>query len=625
MSELRHILRTGTSHARYCVGTPELLPVALSQVTLSIQFSRIVGGGQYLRLSNRARDRSLHERNSLLLYHEMLERCKHTNVLFYDTTTRRAWLVSGLTAVLHILSAKLRRIREQASNRHDASFEFPECLHRLQSGDTESALAFFRRYGETVLFRQPEHQTELRRTSLNDHILTMEKGTTRYTTLGDMAKSIIELLDLMRDHTMRDTQRSTIRPNHYLMGWFLEEILNSNAEMRFYQAETKRAAKGWMQYTHDIRAINILCSDLGALIVPRAKNTQDHVPRAVPGGQDLMISTYSTLKYIAQRERASDFPARLTSQLQWDQASSLFDVGVNHDKDGKAHDNLFTCIQRISPVKWRSGVQKSPMTHDIVSAFTRSGTDAALVFGGKSKIPYVWPQHGGSESLHQGRSMTIPEAQRSDDGAREEGSSMAQSTTTRTRLPSFGDIDKHGRDSLEAEGSASGSSIWHKTEELDSAEQDSSILPSVPDFAYNTILNATTGPTRLASAEQDSSISPSALDSGYSTLHADSKHSHLHQSRIPTLLENVPAEKAVSISSTSHLTLSPTEKEHFVTQLAQQLCLGLENSVPVPDLQVNLMSSNMSSLLYYLSRLTSTRAGDETEKTATSAMRQFRE
>jgi hypothetical protein len=164
---------------------------------------------------------------------------------------------------------------------------------------------------------------------------------------------------------------------------------------------------------------------------------------------------------------------------------------------------------------------------------------------------------------------------------------------------------------------------FKETERFASADHDSTELPSVPNSADDA-LYASTGQTKFDSTEQGSTISPSAHDSGYSTLHTESQRSPPHQSGMATLLEHVPTEKASSIYSTMHLTLSPIEKELFVTQLAQQFCLGLRSSNPVPDAQVDLMSSNMSSLLKYLSRLTSARAGDKTEKTATGAMRQFR-
>lgn len=85
----------------------------------------------------------LNEHLELLLYETMA-----WDVVFYDTSARRAWLVSGTTAVLHILSAYVRKFTGADVI---VSPGIRDVLNQVKSGDTKDALSFLTRHRNAEL------------------------------------------------------------------------------------------------------------------------------------------------------------------------------------------------------------------------------------------------------------------------------------------------------------------------------------------------------------------------------------------------------------------------------------------------------------------------------------------
>lgn len=378
------------------------------------------------------------------------------------------------------------------------------------------------------------------------------------------------------------------------MGWSLEDIVNgchgtTMLEPRIVDFGPRHG--GREQYIDEIRAVVLLGSDLGDLIVPDSHSTQESLLRRMPAGHDLMACTYSTLERIAERNGAAGtFPRKLTDRLYWHQADRLFDDGVHHDGKGDPTKNAIKCVQTItSPGISRPRSEPSKTSH-AAAALLSTGSKAAFFFGRTNDKRIVWaPQDTIPPLDSQGQLMT-PKAMALASPSTDDGQSDFHRPNS-TFSPGVDQDDLPGPLPTQAQSDTSGRR---------------------PDAALPTLRDPAQGMGIF--------VSPSMHDSGYSTKHGSSEGKRATQQN-PQM---IPA-RAASVFSAMNLRFSELEERFFVTQLAERLCLSLKDSTPIPDIQISQMSAKMSTLLLYLARLSSSQAASKVEKTTTSVLRSLRE
>jgi len=131
----------------------------------------------------------------------------------------------------------------------------------------------------------------------------------------------------------------------------------------------KQSGRGWVEMVRSIKALVLMGSDIGELIVA-AKGTTCPRWATVPCGNDYLASTVSLLREIAEKRAPSHvFPNRLLPNMVWHKGFSLFEPCSGATRNGRQ------CCNRVQ------ALYESPLSScctPVVQAGQRAG---GAIFG----------------------------------------------------------------------------------------------------------------------------------------------------------------------------------------------------------------------------------------------------
>lgn len=364
----------GTRGACYSgIGRPKAEPrggikFALSNLTLS--GGMFVNAGASVALSHRQAAIVAHRDASL---EEKVHQLTKVNVLLYDDSTRRGWLLDGASAALHLLRLRLAAPPYNTSKHFDiTNFVYADA----PGGPKMSEEALINNRDHT-LYETRKDYVEVSKDGREN------KATITYWKSEQVIIDLWNLFEQMIDHQVKVRAANGVELHgtyrDHLEGWPLQDLVEKKLHFEAAAVKLHGSGRGWVDFIHDIRAITLLGRGFGDVIRP-ADNTPLRCPRwkQVPPDKDYLTVR---LQFLRQICTVYDDPSRravkLSRHAYWHKAHSLFEECNCADADVK---ELCDRIQVLLPQ-----ATVGAKTHPGAEVLNSAKYDQAAVIFGRSR------------------------------------------------------------------------------------------------------------------------------------------------------------------------------------------------------------------------------------------------
>ena len=284
-----------------------------------------------------------------------LEALGRTWVILHDTTVSKAWLVDGLSALLHLVRAYLHK--ECNNNDYQAArLLLPESLQAKGQGKGRK-MAY-----DTLV---DANNRKLRLYSKDGAVYTQAEADCRkdeeFYCLFDAIKEIMHLLEIMIDHQVDERTESSVGssiralPWSQLVGYDFIELATKTDPIWPLTATLKADAAGWVQLSRAIHATTLFGRDFDELMEPSKVSRTEHIHcssccwnSVVPAHRDILaVSIVDLDRITTHRGMKTDTYWRILDDLYINIRPELFSK-CTEKGHRRCHTQRIQSIQRYS-------------------------------------------------------------------------------------------------------------------------------------------------------------------------------------------------------------------------------------------------------------------------------------
>jgi hypothetical protein len=351
-------------------------------------------------------------------------------VVLYDVKERRAWLVDGLSAVLHLVRASLKCDLEdpfKALFLYEPS-AFKE-TDRMYSGKYAAIQVLTNPENMSLpLYAKPESAKE--DISIGDagvQTRMLSKTKTNYC-LKDRIESICGVLEQIMAHQADVATQDGVgfrinsTPRRHLEGFDFMDIATDEDPFWPRMVDLRSSGRGWVDFTRALHAITLFGSGFGELIQPVSEQPSIcegcNVYADVPKGQDYLAVCVRDIKDIIQKRGSTNtVPWRLIDNIYWHTPDKTFEPCSRNRKSSAKHDRVQVLLPATFPKLWGRNF-KNPPDLNLAPA-------GALLFGHSRRFPLRWGDSGDPQEGHPDQEVEELESSFRDSGL---GTSLASSS-----------------------------------------------------------------------------------------------------------------------------------------------------------------------------------------------------
>jgi hypothetical protein len=378
-------------------------------------------------------------------------------VVMYDLDDRRAWLVDGLSALLHLVRASLEHDQKDVFKPYFLynQGQLEECAATMHGSGAAAAVLFnpdncsLRLYTESE-DTWDEESEQLKHGAHGSKIVkeVISKRRVTYYCLRDRVLEIFGTLEKMIDH-LNNVQSETgvgfrLRgtPRNILEGFDFMDVATSNAPIRPHLIKLNicESGRGWTDLLRSLQGITLFGRGFGELIAPVTDSPLGQscggcgYGVSLPTGKDYLGTCVDLIERIlTTRGSTETVPWCLADDIYWHTPGPLFDPCrcASNGKAGDPNGRVQVLVpSTFGPKLWgRSFASPSELQ-----------TEGAIMFSHNWRLPFRLGHHSSYE-------MKIPEPP--DSGL---GTSI-DSSSARSQLS--GSLDDSG---TQVSGDADGSS-----------------------------------------------------------------------------------------------------------------------------------------------------------------------
>ncbi|KAJ3576123.1 hypothetical protein NPX13_g3802 [Xylaria arbuscula] len=438
----RHILgwcssvlnHTGAADANYSIGWSSLKPPApgFAFEKISIVGGMFVTAGVSTIIGKR--DRAVHFR-CRDDYTMRLKWISKKFVVLYDVQEKRAWLLNGASALLHLVRASLQHdlndpFKEQFLYQESALLDSPSNPY---SGKDAAVRVLLNPQNLGIpLYAKPDAK-RVETTIHQGREVKVESSTQTNYCLKDRIEDICNVLEQMMAHQADTCTQDGVgfkvkaSDRRHIEGFDFMDIATDEDPCFPRQVTLCSSGRGWVDFVRAIHAVTLFGSRFGDLISPAKTNADTcascYSNMNLPRGQDLLAVCVSELDDILQKRGSkATTPWRLVDDIYWLTPDKTFEPC----HPGQKCDRVQVLLPATFPKLWGRKF-KSP--GDLGQA-----PRGALIFGHSRRFPLRWGDRGDPEQGHADQDNDVEGLQSSmqDSGI---GSSLDSSSGNDTQSP----------------------------------------------------------------------------------------------------------------------------------------------------------------------------------------------
>jgi hypothetical protein len=299
-------------------------------------------------------------------------------VLFYDISTRQAWLLDGHSALLHICRAWLESDHAKKLFKHCNGSADPITIfqHASAEGGMDEALGLLlnTRNRQIKLYgteRTSEHSSK--------HQKAEEKETPSQDTWGDIVDAQVRVLEYLRDQRTEKRSKRTgdVRSpfqQQRMNGYDFQEILKESRPLHDWGVPLRSSFGGWLDFVETCNAIPVFGAGFGDLLRPSKSHSSRHQTclqkAALPQDNDYLAVSIEVLHQLTKDHLNNDSHCvKLGSSTYWTNPGASF-TPCTCDQA--------SCSMLIASLSSNKPVSTSPLTP--VSELFMTNKRGAVIF-----------------------------------------------------------------------------------------------------------------------------------------------------------------------------------------------------------------------------------------------------
>lgn len=358
----------------------------LEKVTIS--GGKFITAGVTAAIGKRDKGILIKARDSYLL---KLMWAANQHILLVDINDRRAWLVDGASALLHLVRSSIKYLQE-----HD---EFGGLCHFTWDSFQEAAQqASGKQAAVSVLTNEDNMQQKMFKRSVEEwqeesidasgKLTRVTKKNHTFFHFSDKVEQIFHALEEIVDHQaaaatedgLRFKPRMSLR--RQLEGFDFMDIVEDRDPLYPYVHSLHDFGNGWVDFVRAIHATTLFGNGFGELIKPIDPVRPCPSWMEVPKRKDYLAVSVSTMTELLQRGNKNVVPWRIVDEIYWHTPGKTFEACQCK------HVSSCDRVQVLLPSGFRKGWGKG------FSSPTNLEDDGALIFGHSLKSSL---QCGGPE------------------------------------------------------------------------------------------------------------------------------------------------------------------------------------------------------------------------------------
>ena len=322
-------------------------------------------------------------------------------IIFYDTSSRRAWLVDGASALLQLVRSSLHQDENDPESAYDWVFD-PDKLSCDWNGVTG-------RQGALNTLKSWENL------NLNVYVTSkrMVQGQmeVEYATLETRVLKLLHSLEVLIDRQVKVASQDGVTIPQALsfdayrsvVGFDILDIINPMGAILPRIQSLHTAGHGWKDLVPAMGITTIFGSDFGELICPEKPSTVCPKWRTVPTGLDYLAASMSTMKMLHERRMKRMWPnlglGEITEKIMW--------LSTDQAADGRACECLAEPSQpqqtcHLDPVQYLMAKDlrrlRSASRAMVPVDLARVGNKGAVIFGHMSVFKAAGDDDGSKKS-----------------------------------------------------------------------------------------------------------------------------------------------------------------------------------------------------------------------------------
>lgn len=355
---------------------------------VSISAGKIINAG--VTFARGIKDTPLYLKRAMA-YEQEIHDAGNMYVVLYDMGDRRAWLLDGASALLHLTCTQLSTVWSRKSSLFQLeNFHFAHS----SNGPSAAASALLDSHNRKLpIFEEVETWKEVTTTSGNAAITSEQvrkeehKEKTTQWCYQDLVRQTYHLLELMHDYQVKLLTSSVTNlrftDRDKLEGFAFMDIVDGPSAILPRVAHLKPSGKGWVDFTRSICAITLMARGFRELIKSASNsNTLCRQWQSVPIGKDYLVACVSTLSKICERQGDPDVkPLELARGIFWHQAHLMFE---SCRCKGRNLDSMCDRVQVLLPPSL--GQKRHPKPFGEMNG--------AVIFGRSKRYTWSWPKRG---------------------------------------------------------------------------------------------------------------------------------------------------------------------------------------------------------------------------------------
>ncbi|KUI55959.1 hypothetical protein VP1G_10781 [Cytospora mali] len=316
-------------------------------------------------------------------------------VVLYDVHERRAWLVDGASALLHLVRASLK---------HDASDFFKDLLLSNSSSLQESPEPFTGKPAairiltnkanlSLPLYAKPA-ESKIEETTTDIGTQNKILSTTTHYTFKDRVEDIYERLEQIIAHQADVSSedgigfRISLTLRRQLEGFDFMDVATDEDPIWPRVTTVRARGRGWIDLTRALHSITLFGTGFGELFRPtqRSGNCSNCLANSeVPKGEDyLAVCTRELREILEKRGSKETNPWKLIDDIYWHTPDMSFEPCRCKKFSVRKHDRIQVLLPSSLPKFWGRGF-KSPV---------HLAPQGAVLFGHSWRFPLRWKDGG---------------------------------------------------------------------------------------------------------------------------------------------------------------------------------------------------------------------------------------
>jgi hypothetical protein len=414
-------------------------------------------------------------------YYRILDYIVTKFVVLYDSEDRRAWLVDGASALLHLVRASLLHLKEGVlknvviHDKNGGEYNLQESATPY-TGRPAAIDVFTNKDNENLVLYEKRTDFIIEETGDENGVCTRnEKRTIQVYRFRDKVEEIWNTLEQIIAHQADVSSDDGVgiriekSPRRRIEGFDFFDVATCQDPIFPRFVNIKEHGRGWIDMTRALNTITLFGRGFGDLIRPAG--TLGECPNCslnvnAPTGKDNLAAFIPDLDYILGQwgDRTSG-RWKLVDDIHWYIPDKLFEACECKKPSTQTHDRVQVLLPSKFP-SWLSKRLKSP---------TSLPERGAVLFGHSRYFPLGWKDFGPPERLPEDWKPGKPEAESYEMEAAHDsglGTSLGSSSVDMTGRPSRSTVRS---DALEQELAVSTDRASRMTEAVTTASASQSV------------------------------------------------------------------------------------------------------------------------------------------------------